>query len=381
LGSEVLSFLGRRWIVKASSLAKTLASKFLSAGQFLDSGGPVHQKAFASATKDIPEISEPAFAGLSIQAIGYAEGPPASLDEDESADDLPDEVHIYATRGGRKELNALSKIIEGNRVVVHNTGIVAVRDRAAAASSNRGLLFERGGRIACGSSCAPSGKAYAGTLGALVRRNGKPDLYALSNNHVFGDCNHVSPGMPILSPAAGDSQPAPARAPGMICQHENVVELRSGTPDLVPKCQADLAIALVPNEDAVSSWQGGKDGYDTPTVAGAPGRGLRVKKVGRTTGLTHGIIEAKVIVFRLPYEAEYFKAWVWFTEVWTVRPAEKDPFSLGGDSGSLVVTEDGNCVVGMVFAGSSKGTMSYILPVDCLVSAFGGLQFVTNHRI
>jgi hypothetical protein len=187
--------------------------------------------------------------------------------------------------------------------------------------------------------------------------------------------------MPIMSPAAMDGRPAPARAPEMICQHDNIVELRSGTPDLVSKCQADLAIALVPDDSAVSSWHGNDDGYDTPSQVCTPQRRLLVKKVGRTTGLTHGIMEARVVAFHLPYEAEFFKALVWFTEVWTVRALGGEPFALGGDSGSLVVNEDESGVVGMVFAIAPRGSIAYILPAHSIVEAFGGIEFVTNHGI
>lgn len=366
--------------MKASTVAKRLARKFLAEGNFVDTGGPMALRASPARTIAFFDGDETGFAGLSVQAVGFAEGPMAD-DEGEGNSGIEDEVHIYVTRGSKRELSALPQEADGHRIRIHNTGKVTVRHQAVSASSNRGLVFERNGRIACGSSCAPSGKNYAGTLGALVRRSGHQGLFALSNNHVFADCNHVPAGMPILSPASMDARPAPARAPGMICEHSAIVELRSGCPVFVKRCHADLAIASVPDDGKVSSWQGDSEGYDTPGVTRVPQRGLRVKKFGRTTGLTHGIIVSRVVEFDLPYKSENFSALVWFQDVWTVRSTESEPFALGGDSGSLVVTESGDAVVGIVFAESNKGEWAYIIPADCLTSSFNGLSFVSGHGL
>ena len=90
------------------------------------------------------------------------------------------------------------------------------------AMAARGIshFYEYNDRIACGSSCAPSGENYSGTIGALVS-DGKRML-GLSNNHVFAACNHMPVGMPILSPATMDARPD-RRAPTEICRHESMV--------------------------------------------------------------------------------------------------------------------------------------------------------------
>src|SRR5260221_676048 len=152
-------------------------------------------------------------------------------------------------RGGKKELNEIPQEVAGVRVLVHNTGKVSVKPQAASSSSNRGNIYEYDDRVACGSSCAPTGKNYAGTLGALVKKNGHAGLFALSNNHVFADCNHTPVGMPIQGPAGMDGRPAPARAPGKFCQHFEIVELRSGSPGLVDRWHAGIAISSVPGEN------------------------------------------------------------------------------------------------------------------------------------
>jgi hypothetical protein len=108
---------------------------------------------------------------------------------------------------------------------------------------------------------------------------------------------------------------------------------------------------------------------------------MEVKKFGRTTGLTQGEVEAKVTSpMAVEYVAKHFRGIVWFKDVWTVR-GKGEPFALQGDSGSLVVTEDGSEAVGMVFAASRNGEYAWIIPMPCIVGTFGGLQLVTGHGV
>ncbi len=187
--------------------------------------------------------------------------------------------------------------------------------------------------------------------------------------------------MPILAPAGMDGRPN-IRAPGEICRHSLISELRSGAPTLVNPCREDVAVAEVIDEDSVSSWQGDDaNGYDTPTSVTPPNSGLKVKKFGRTTGLTHGIMEAAVFRLHIPYDSENFKALVWFQGVWSVRSTSTEPFALGGDSGSLVVTEDGNHAVGLVFATAAKGARSFVVPMARVTACFQGFELVSSHGI
>ena len=114
------------------------------------------------------------------------------------------------------------------------------------------------------------------------------------------------------------------------------------------------------------------------------GSSMRVKKVGRTTGLTFGTIEAHIVApFPLPYKCKHFSAVVWFQGAWTVRADGAAPFALPGDSGSLVVTEDGASAVGLVFAASQGATGHYgiLIPIDHVLNMFHGLQLVSDHGI
>jgi hypothetical protein len=47
---------------------------------------------------------------------------------------------------------------------------------------------------------------------------------------------------------------------------------------------------------------------------------MRVKKTGRTTGLTTGTVEARIgTLMNLPYKTKHFSATVWFRNVWSIR--------------------------------------------------------------
>ena len=223
---------------------------------------------------------------------------------------------------------------------------------------------------------------YSGTLGALMRDEENGHLYALSNNHVFGDCNHMPIGMPIMSPSNKDAGPQ-LPAPREIARFLRMHELRSGNPFLVRAVNVDAALGEVTDEDVVSSWQGNEhDGYDTPTTIVEPYPGMRVKKFGRTTGLTKGTIRTFVRdPMAVPYQSTHFWATVWFRHVWAVAADEGEMFAAAGDSGSLVVTEDGAAAVGLIFAASPNGVFGWISPLTDVVAKLKGIALVGNHGV
>jgi hypothetical protein len=95
---------------------------------------------------------------------------------------------------------------------------------------------------------------------------------------------------------------------------------------------------------------------------------MPVKKVGRTTGLSFGTIESIVPgYFPLPYRCKKFAATVWFQNIWMVKTNGSESFALGGDSGSLVVTEDGRHAVGLLFAATPNGQYGYIIPIESIL--------------
>jgi hypothetical protein len=362
----------------AEEVATFLAYEFLKRGNYSASAGPVEVAVLAQALPAAAEQEEreyfegtDVFASLAVQSVGFEEGVDDPI------------VHIYLTRGSVRLMNSLPEEIDGVPLQAHKMGPVIVRPEMAGTVTNRANFFERNNRVCCGSSCAPTSENCSGTFGALIRKNNNSrQLYLLSNNHVFAGCNHVPKDQPILSPSSNDGR-ADIRAPGEIGRHAEIYELRSGNPGFVEPCEADLALARATDPAAVSSWQGDSvNGYDTPARTQSPISRMRVKKVGRTTALTYGTLQAKIPTpAALPYTSKHFKSVVWFKNVWTVRADSGGVFALPGDSGSLVVTEDGTRAVGVLFAANRSGEYGWIIPMACVETAFGGLRLVGGHGI
>ncbi|MCI4371590.1 MAG: S1 family peptidase, partial [Thermoplasmata archaeon] len=75
--------------------------------------------------------------------------------------------------------------------------------------------------------------------------------------------------------------------------------------------------------------------------------GMRVRKSGRTTGLTEGKITALDTVVEVDYDGK--------TAIFR-QQFVSDIVSMGGDSGSLIVDDAGRAV-GLLFAGSATTTL------------------------
>ncbi|PZX46439.1 hypothetical protein [Cereibacter changlensis] len=241
----------------------------------------------------------------------------------------------------------------------------------------------RNNRYTCGSSIFPAHCIGAGTFGLIVRDAGG-QLYGMTNNHVAGACNHAMPGLPILAPGPADATET-ACDPFTIGRHSRLLPINDGIPENINISEnCDVSIFSLTDPARVSSYQG--NAYDTPAAVGMPDPGFRVKKYGRTTGLTTGVIVAQA-ASPMPVSytvSEYgIKKNVWFETIFIVAGDHGLPFSRPGDSGSLVVSEDaaGNPVaVGLVFAGNEQRNYSFILPLPDVMQKLG-VSIVTGHHV
>jgi|GEM_PF-611360 len=190
----------------------------------------------------------------------------------------------------------------------------------------------------------------AGTLGCRVR-DSQGNVYALSNNHVYANVNKASIGDNVLQPGKYDGGVDPDDAIGTLFDYEPI--LLNG-----PDNYMDAAIAATTTGYVGYSTPSG-DGYGTPsaTIAGAY-IGQKVQKYGRTTVWTHGeVSEINVTVdvcytTRGPFQCKDYGR---FVDQITITPGT---FSDGGDSGSLIVTDDSKKnPVALLFAGSSTHTI------------------------
>jgi hypothetical protein len=231
------------------------------------------------------------------------------------------------------------------------------------------------GCLACGSSVTVAPVHGAGTLGCLVADEaGK--LHGLTNNHVTGDCNHTQVGMYVLSPAPMDAAPN-GPAPRAIGRHARFIPLQSGDPQQVTRQEIDAAIFEVIDAQIVSSMQGIR--YDTPKQAAPLVGNTVVKKIGRTTGETYGRVKGEFLhPVRVPYKSPRFSSTVYFRNVYGVVGVNNSPFSAPGDSGSLVVSDDGKQALGLLFGGNEM--ISLVMPLEPILKVFK-VSLVSGHNV
>ena len=184
----------------------------------------------------------------------------------------------------------------------------------------------------------------SGTLGALVQDT-QGVQYILSNNHVMGLSGSATAGDDISQPGlidngcviptiVADFTVAPALTTNVDCA---IAQLRPGLMDGTGFIEDIGTISSVPR---------------TPTV------GLSVAKSGRTTGFTTGTISSTTTTVSVQYPLRCgINAGP--TRTFTNQVViNSTTFSAGGDSGSLIVSNN-SChqPVALLFAGSSTSTI------------------------
>jgi hypothetical protein len=209
-----------------------------------------------------------------------------------------------------------------------------------------------GSTLQMGTSTGNDKECASGTLGCVVAKGGT--RYFLSNNHVFARENAGANGERIDAPGRYDGKPKCAQT-AQCATLANYVNISFSNNNTV-----DAALAQPVAGRAYTSQEAG--GY-TPASTTVPATvGLACKKTGRTTGLTHGTVQAINVTIRVQYTSGIatFVNQIQF-------PGQ---FINSGDSGSLAVTETGNNPVALMFAGGTGG--SFGNPIDSVLQALGG---------
>jgi PKD repeat protein len=202
----------------------------------------------------------------------------------------------------------------------------------------------------------------AGTIGCRVRDN-QGNVYALSNNHVFAASNQGNIGDNVLQPGIYDDGTDPADAIGTLFDFEPVNF--DGGDNLF-----DAAIVLVtPNTLGFTTVS---DGYGFPNSFTVPYElGQAVQKFGRTTGWTLGTVSEINVTVTVCYECLDPFCWscpkkATFVNQIAITPGD---FAAGGDSGSLIITDDENRnPVALLFAASPAKTIGN--PIDPVLQRF-----------
>jgi len=200
----------------------------------------------------------------------------------------------------------------------------------------------------------------AGTIGCRVK-DSQGNVYALSNNHVYANSNNATLGDNVLQPGPYDGGTDPADAIGTLYDFEPISFSNNN--------YMDAAIAYCSTNTLGFSTPFG-DGYGTPNASTKNASiGLKVQKYGRTTSWTHGEIAEINVTVDVCYETRgpfnCVKAARFVNQI-SITPGS---FSDGGDSGSLIVTDDDSAnPVGLLFAGSTDRTIAS--PIGVVLERF-----------
>lgn len=213
----------------------------------------------------------------------------------------------------------------------------------------------------------------AGTIGARVR-DALGRVYILSNNHVLANSNGANIGDPEYQPGPFDGGTAADQIATL-----SDFQVISFAPNGANTIDAAIALSTTSVLDDATPAD---DGYSMPnsTIFGdANGDGLfddrnallglNVQKYGRTTRLTHGQITGINATVTICYAVSGFTCTktARFVDQLIITPGT---FSGGGDSGSLIVTDDANLnPVALLFAGNANVTIAN--RIDLVLNRFG----------
>jgi len=199
----------------------------------------------------------------------------------------------------------------------------------------------------------------AGTIGCRVKDD-SGNLYALSNNHVFANQNDAALGDNVLQPGPLDGGTSGDEI-GTLFAFEPIVFSDTANNRI------DAAIARIILDGGIPQVGTGTpiDGYGIPNASTVEASiGQVVQKFGRTTGLTQGQVSGTNTTVLIYYGARRAR----FINQILIASVDSDPFSLGGDSGSLIVTDAGKNPVGLLFAGNDIVTIAN--PIDLVLGHF-----------
>jgi hypothetical protein len=200
------------------------------------------------------------------------------------------------------------------------------------------------------------GWQMAGTLGAIVQDGQMP--YILSANHVLTNADQLSVGAPIYQPGVAD---------GCIKGTDQIAELTRKIP-IAQNNVVDCAIARIldPKSVVPDIPRIGRISHSVPAEAN---RGMRVAKVGRTTGYREGIVRTTDTDVKVRHP----RGMVLFSRQVIIESAVRvfgrlvggragaflsagKRFSQKGDSGAIIVDLDTMRAIALLSGGSGRYT-------------------------
>ena len=281
-------------------------------------------------------------------------------------------VMVLAT--SRRAMNAVPKTLDGVPVRVQLTDkIVAFKGKPGGGGGGgvdhkaKQTAPVKMGTSGGWSHDLANGYCCGGTLGALIQVGGQKRI--LSNYHVF-EADIVNGGNGIVA-ETGD----PIIQPGLIDVNCNAASAQEVATLVVTKAlpgnNVDCSSATIIGGMVDESGDILEVGViSSATVAASVNQ--RVKKSGRTTGLTRAKVSGLNATISVQYENECAGG-VAFTRTFTgqiVITNRGSKFLAGGDSGSLMVEDVDNNprAVGLLYAGSSSTAIAN--PIDDVLDFF-----------
>lgn len=198
----------------------------------------------------------------------------------------------------------------------------------------------------------------AGTLACFCRSrrsgDGKSQIYALSNNHVFANINQANRGDDIYQPGPSDGGTSADR----FALLERFVQIKLGG---TASNRVDAAIAaLLPETSYLSEI------CRIGRVAGTAHatEGMEVCKHGRTTNYTEGEITDTAYDALVGVNGASAK---FENQIRIERSTSFSSFAEGGDSGSLVLQKSTRKAIGLYFAGPPSGSYGVANPIAAVL--------------
>jgi len=183
----------------------------------------------------------------------------------------------------------------------------------------------------------------SGTLGSLVTFGSTK--YILSNNHVLGRSGAATVGDDVSQPGLIDNS---CRIATVVADFTAAAPLGSNV---------DAAVAQLRSGQMDSTGFIEDIGVPSSTIAN-PSVGMSVAKSGRTTGFTTGTVSSVNTSVSVQYQQGCNQGKKFTVSYTNQVVINSSTFSAGGDSGSLIVTNNGSHnPVALLFAGSSTTTI------------------------
>jgi hypothetical protein len=237
--------------------------------------------------------------------------------------------------------------------------------------------------VLCGSSLGPAAEALSGTIGCLVVVS--DTLCILSCNHVLARVNQGQTGSDlIVQPGGADAPLNVAQKIGTLMRfiQLNLYNVKPNPPLQPSVVDAAVASTSLRNDPAgtgpidLSSFEHHTYVIDPQWVPFQPN--MPVLKEGRTTGLTRGQIVGTHATVYMDYGPPPNGGGPYsYMENQLVIQGFGGHFSEPGDSGALIVTDDGvNSPVALLFSGTRDFTMTYAHPIKDVIDALGIQKFV-----